>query len=176
MRTLTSLRFPSCRFATFSKGISRNPQEATSNSSSNSGRGAINLEHELSLQVRPTTGEIKINERFIRLSPNEFLFYFYFAQRAADGDPPVESLASIEGELKSLQEQYRPEMDLGHWASKVLQGLFDPNEDLRKWAGNIRSQLKKAGFDGFQIERLVPRRGHLAIELPPDHVGDLQAP
>ena len=39
----------------------------------------------------------------------------------------------------------------------------------------IATSLRSAGvepgiFDAVQIERLVPRRGHLAIEIPPEHV------
>jgi CRISPR-associated protein (TIGR02584 family) len=130
----------------------------------------INLEDELSVRVDPGSGEVAINERVVRFSPNEFLFYLLFARRAADGEPPVESFSSIEDNLASLRDEYLKEDNFGHWASRALQGRLDPSEDPRKWAASIRTQLKRAGFDAVQIERLVPRRGHLAIEIPPEHI------
>lgn len=130
----------------------------------------INLEDELSLRIEVTSAEVKINERVLRFSPNEFLFYLYFAQRAAAGELPVESFTAVGDDIFALKKRHQPENDFGHWASRALQGHFDPSEDARKWAASIRSQLKKAGFDTVQIERLVPRRGYLAIEVPAEHI------
>jgi CRISPR-associated protein (TIGR02584 family) len=130
----------------------------------------INLDDELSVRVETASSEVKINERVLRFSPNEFLLYLYFAKRAAAAELPVESFTAIGDELIALKKLHEPEADFGHWASKALQGRFDAAEDARKWAGNIRSQLKKAGFDNVQIERLVPRRGYLAIQIPPEHI------
>jgi CRISPR-associated protein (TIGR02584 family) len=130
----------------------------------------VNLEDELSIQIETATGEVKINERLLRFSPNEFLLYLYFAKRAAAGELPVESYTATGDGLAALKKLHEPPNDFGHWASKALAGRFDAAEDTRKWAGNIRTQLKKAGFDTVQIERLVPRRGYLGIEIPPEHI------
>lgn len=130
----------------------------------------INMEDELTVNVDPANCEVTINERVVKFSPNEFLFYLLFARRAADGEPPVESFSCIEVELVTLRDEFLKTDDFGHWASRALQGRLDPSEDPRKWAASIRTQLKKAGFDAVQIERLVPRRGHLAIEIPPEHI------
>ncbi|MBV8226076.1 MAG: TIGR02584 family CRISPR-associated protein [Verrucomicrobia bacterium] len=131
---------------------------------------AVNLEDELSVKLEPQTGELTVNEKTIRLSPNEFLYYFYFAERAADGKPPVDSYPAIGDHLEALRRKHEQESDFGHWASKALQGRFDASEDPRKWANNIRSQLRAAGFDRLQIERLVPMRGRLSIQIPSENI------
>jgi hypothetical protein len=79
-------------------------------------------------------------------------------------------LIAIETDLVDLKKSYERESDLGHWASRALQGRFDPSEDPRKWAANIRTQLRQAGFDPAQIERLVPHRGYLAVDVPAEHI------
>jgi CRISPR-associated protein (TIGR02584 family) len=130
----------------------------------------MNLEDELTVKVDRNGGEVRINDRLVRLGPNEFLFYLYFAKRAAGGQSPVESLPAIEDDLKRLKQDEEPANDLGHWASRALSGRFDPQEDLRKWANTIRTQITRAGFDKLQVNRLVPHRGHLAIQVPATHV------
>lgn len=132
---------------------------------------AINLEHELSIRVDTNLSEVVINDKTIRLSPNEFLFYLCFAKRAKDRKKPIDSLIAIETDLIRLKTSYERESDLGHWASRALQGgRFDASEDPRKWAANIRTQLRRAGLDPAQIERLVPHRGYLAIDVPAEHI------
>lgn len=130
----------------------------------------MNLDDELMVKVDRKTGEIRLNDRAVRLGPNEFLFFLYFAKRAAAGQSPVESLPVIGDDLKRLKEEEEPANDFGHWASRALAGRFDPQEDLRKWANTIRTQFTRAGFDKLQVDRLVPHRGHLAIQVPSTHV------
>lgn len=82
----------------------------------------------------------------------------------------MDSFASIAEPLKDLLAEYQVADNFGHWSHSALSNHFDPGEDLRKWASSIRAKLKKAGFEPIQIDRLVPRRGHLAIELPPENI------
>jgi hypothetical protein len=132
---------------------------------------AVNLDDELSIKLEPKTGELIVNGKDIRLSPNEFLYYLYFAERAANEKSPVDAYAAIGEQLEALRRKHEDESDLGHWASKALQsGRFDASEDPRKWANNIRSQLRAAGFDRLQIERLVPMRGRLSIQIPSENI------
>lgn len=131
---------------------------------------AVNLEDELSIKLEPDTGELTVNDKSVRLSPNEFLYYLYFAERAANGKPPIDSYAAIGDHLAALRHKHEQQSDLGHWASKALQGRFDASEDPRKWANNIRSQLRAAGFDRLQINRLVPMRGRLSIQIPSENI------
>ena len=131
---------------------------------------ALNIDNELTVVVDTEAGELRINERVVRLSPNEFLFYLFFARRAAAGERPIESFAELDGALESLRTEFLRKDDFGHWAGKALPSTFDANEDSRKWASNIRTTLRKNEFDSMQIDRLVPRRGYLAIEIPAEQI------
>ncbi len=62
------------------------------------------------------------------------------------------------------------EDDPSHWSNRSLPSSFDPSEDPRKWCSAIRTKLKRADFDSYQIERLVLRGGCVAIELSADQV------
>ncbi len=130
----------------------------------------INVEDDLLAQLDTDRGSLSITGRDISLSANEFLLYLFFALRAKDGKPPVESYGSIDEDLKDLKAEHLRQDNFGHWSHQVLNSQFDAGEDLRKWASNIRAKLKRADFDSFQIDRLVPRGGHLAIDLPPENI------
>lgn len=130
----------------------------------------LNIDDDLRVQLDTVSGSFTVNERSISLSANEFLLYLFFARRACEGQPPVVAYAAIEEDLRDLKEEYLMPDQFGHWSQQALSGRFDAGEDLRKWASNIRSKLKSAEFDGFQIDRLVPRGRHLAIDLPPEHL------
>ena len=131
----------------------------------------INIDEDLIVQLDTGSAAFTVSGRSISLSPNEFLFYLFFARKAVEGQPPVESYAAIGEDLEDLKTEYLKEDNLGHWSQRALGGQFDAGEDLRKWASNIRGKLKVAGFDAFQVERLVPHAGYLGIELPRDHLG-----
>lgn len=132
---------------------------------------AINVDSELSIRVDTRSGDVAINEKKLRFGPNEFLFYLYFAQRTKNRKKAIEGLNTIEAELTALKESHRRDTDPERWANRALRGSrFDPSEDLRKWAASIRKHLKRAGFDSGQIERLVPHRGYLAIDVPAEHI------
>ena len=75
----------------------------------------------------------------------------------------------IGDELQELRDELHQPDNFSHWTHKALSN-YDPTEDPRKLASSIRVKLKAAGFDSFQIQRLVPRNGHLGIELPKESV------
>lgn len=90
--------------------------------------------------------------------------------RARGAQPPVESYASIGEDLKDLKAEYLVANNLGHWSQQALSTQFDAGGDLRKWASNIRAKLKRADLEPIQVDCLVPRGGHLAIDLPPENI------
>lgn len=130
----------------------------------------INVDDDLIVQLDTSRGGLSVTGRDISLSANEFLLYLFFAIRARDGKPPVESYGTINEDLKDLKAEHLATDNFGHWSHQALGSQFDAGEDLRKWASNIRAKLKRTEFDSFQIDRLVPRGGHLAIDLPPEKI------
>lgn len=126
----------------------------------------LNVDDDLVVQINLANGAFSVSGKSISLSPNEFLLYLFFALRAREGAPPVPSYAVIGEDLRDLRSDHLRENDFSHWSQQALGNQFDPGEDLRKWTSNIRAKLKKAGFEPFQVDRLVPRGGHLAIDLP----------
>lgn len=86
-----------------------------------------------------------------------------------DDQSPLGGFGEIGQDLEDLNGEYLKSDDFSHWTQKALSN-YDPNEDPRKWASSIRGKLRKAGLEGFQIDRLVPRNGHLAIELPKESI------
>lgn len=132
---------------------------------------SINVTEDLSVQLSTQTGRLLVSGQEVALSANEFLVYLYFVRRAFEGRGPIAAYGSIsEGELKDLKEEFRKADDFSHWSHNALGSRFDPNEDLRKWLSSIRAKLRKLGYEGYQIDRLVPRAGHIAIELPQESV------
>lgn len=130
----------------------------------------INVNDDLLVQLDTATGKLVVNDRSVSLSPNEFLLYLFFARRAAEGLAPVVSYSAIEEPLRDLKSEFLEPDQFGHWSQQALSRSFDAGEDLRKWASNIRTKLKSAEFEPFQVDRLVPRGGHLALDLPPDAI------
>jgi hypothetical protein len=129
----------------------------------------INVTNDLAVQLLTDSGEFNVSGQVVNLSPNEFLLYLYFARRVLDGLSPLGSYLDIGDELQDLHDELRQPENFSHWTHKALSN-YDPTEDPRKWASSIRGKLKAAGFDNFQVERLVPHNGHLAIELPKESV------
>lgn len=130
----------------------------------------INVDEDLILQLQTETGKVLVSGEEVNLSPNEFLLYLYFARRALEFMPALGNYADIGDDLDDLRNEFRREDDFSHWSGKALTSDLDPNEDLRKWASSIRAKLKKAGYDSFQVQRLVPHGGHLAIDLPRENI------
>ncbi|MEX0287790.1 MAG: CRISPR-associated ring nuclease Csm6 [Flavobacteriaceae bacterium] len=130
----------------------------------------INVTDDLTIQLSTKTGELIVSGESINLSANEFLIYLYFARRVLDGLPSLGGYALIGDDLQDLRDEHLEEDDFSHWTQRSLTGSFEASEDTRKWISSIRGKLRRAGFENFQIDRLVPRGGHLAIELPKESV------
>ena len=130
----------------------------------------INVDDDLLVQIDTKKGSFRVNDREISLSDKEFLLYLFFALRVEEGQGKVGSYAEIEDALKDLREHYLKDhdKDFGHWSQVDLGVHFDAGEECRKWASTIRTKLKSADFQAFQIDRLVPAKGNLAIDLPPE--------
>jgi CRISPR-associated protein (TIGR02584 family) len=132
---------------------------------------AINIADELSVRLNTSSGELVVNGKTVRLGPNEFLLYLYFAKRAKGRGKPIDALVSVEHELANLKKANSRPTDLGHWASRALDSAgFNAKEDLRKWIASIRKHFRDAGFDPSEVDRLVPHRGYLAIDVPAEHI------
>lgn len=129
----------------------------------------LNVADDLDVQLLTDSGEFYVSGRAVSLSPNEFLLYLYFARRVLDGQPPLGNYMDIGDELQDLNDELKQAKNFSHWTNKALSN-YDPTEDPRKLASSIRSKLRAAGFDNFQVKRLVPRGGHFAIELPKESV------
>ncbi|WP_269538044.1 CRISPR-associated ring nuclease Csm6 [Cerasicoccus fimbriatus] len=132
---------------------------------------SINVSEDLAIQLGTLAGRLLISGQEIALSANEFLLYLYFARRVCEGRGPIASYGVItEDELSDLAEEFKVSDNFNHWSHNALSNTFDSNEDPRKWLSSIRGKLRKAGFEGYQVDRLVPRAGHIAIELPQESV------
>lgn len=131
---------------------------------------SINVDDDLVVQLDTARADIIITGKKISLSPNEFLLYLFFAHRAIEGEPPVDSYAAVGEPLKDLKAEYLVEDNFGHWSQQALSNQFDPGEDLRKWASSIRKKLRNAEFEPFQVDRLVPNSSHFGIQIPPDGI------
>lgn len=129
----------------------------------------INVTDDLAVQLLTDSGEFNVSGKEVSLSANEFLLYLYFARRVIDGQPPLGGYGEIGGGLQDLNDEYLKPDNFSHWSSRALSN-YDQSEDPRKWASSIRGKLRTAGFDNFQVDRLVPRNGHLAIELPKESI------
>lgn len=129
----------------------------------------LNVADDLAIQLLTETAEFKVSGVLISLSPNEFLFYLFFACRVINGLPPLGAYLDIGDDLKNLREEFHKPKNMSYWTHKALKN-YDPTEDPRKWASSIRGKIRAANFESFQIERLVPRNGFLGIDLPNDCV------
>lgn len=129
----------------------------------------MNVTDDLAVQLLTETAEFNVSGLVVNLSPNEFLFYLFFARRVLDGLPPLGGYLDIGDELQDLRDEFHKPDDMSHWTHKALAN-YDPTEDPRKLASSIRAKLRAADFESFQVERLVPHNGFLGIELPGDCV------
>lgn len=130
----------------------------------------INVDDDLFVQIDTRVGTLTVNGREISLSGKEFLLYLFFTLRAADEQGPVGSFSEIEDDLKDLKDRYLQVNCFGHWTQVDLGVHFDAGEECRKWASSIRTKLKSADFQSFQVDRLVPKGGNLVISLLPENL------
>lgn len=130
---------------------------------------SISVKEDLFVQVDTRRGVINVSGKEIALSPNEFLFYLFFAKHAQASKSPVEAYATIVDDLTDLANEFKPEDDFNHWSYKAGQKILG-DEDLRKWASSIRKKIEIAGFDEVEVNLLVPKRARLVIDLPPEAI------
>jgi len=130
----------------------------------------LNIDHDLEVSLNADRGEVFVNGKPIQLSAFEFGFYLFFAKRAAAGRSPIAAYADLDEPLRELAHEHQQADDFGHWSQDLLEREFDIKEDARKWASSIRGKLRQAGFGSYQIDRLVPGKGHLAIQIPPEDI------
>lgn len=131
----------------------------------------MNYEDELSININPADGSLLVNDIPVSLSPAVFMFYLYFALRASEGYPVLKAFLDINpDDLINIVETHQVPSDFNHWTYKVNLETLDLSEDPRKWASQARKSFEKAGFDKLQIERLVPKRGNLSIEVPVNNI------
>lgn len=130
---------------------------------------SISVKEDLFVQVDTRRGVINVSGKEIPLSPNEFLFYLFFAKHAQASKSPVEAYATIVDELTDLANEFKPGDDFNHWSYKAGQKILG-DEDPRKWASSIRKKIETAGFDDVEVNLLVPKRARLVIDLPPEAI------
>jgi len=130
---------------------------------------SVSVTEDLFVQVDTVRGLIIVNGSEIQLSPNEFLYYLFFAKEAVESRSPIESYALIGDDLLDRRAGFLPEDDLNHWSHRASDKI-DANEDLRKWAASIRKKIENADFDKVEVELLVPKRARLSIDLPPEAI------
>lgn len=131
---------------------------------------ALDVDSELELNIDLKRGELRINHAMLRLPPAPFAFYAALAKRAALNTGPLEQYLDLAPELGKLARQYLEPDDFAHWSHAVLEAELDPKEQFRKWAADIRQRLKNEGFSTLDIQRLVPQRGRISIEVSPENI------
>lgn len=130
----------------------------------------------LRLDGNPDKPRARVGERKLALSPMSFAFLLFFARRAADDEGPLAALSDLR--LEDLRETAAPyregrESRFGHWSHALFERspeTWEPKEEPRRIASDLRTKLRKAGFDPIQIDHLVPRRDRLETSLPPDFI------
>lgn len=130
---------------------------------------SLNAEEDLRIALDTAKGSLRVNGEAVSLSDREYLFYLAFARRAKQGKPPLRAFPDIEADMRSSREDYLAADNFGHWSHEAL-NRFDAAEDPRRLASAIRAKLGDCGFGEGQVARLVPRKGGLAIELPPESI------
>lgn len=133
---------------------------------------ALDPEQDLAADLWPREGLLRINRRRIDLSPREFALYLQFALSARDeGGARIGALDDLPPDaLHTVAREHRDPDDLSQWAHRVLESPETGEEDIRKLLSSIRAKLRRAGCDGLAVERAVPRRGRLSIDLPEDQI------
>jgi len=130
-------------------------------------RRALSRGEDTPVFADPEKGFLRIGDQSLEFNPREYVYYLAFLKRASEGEKPLLQAVDMDAEsLRELAREYRRQGDFSHWANQFLENSDNlEDEDGRKMASSIRTKLKKAGFDKLQIDRLVPRRGRLSIDL-----------
>lgn len=134
-------------------------------------RRVADFDSGLKVRVIPDKGELWINERHVPVAPREFAFMLYFASRVLKGEHALAAYDQFtRAELKAVTEPHSPANNFAHWAHVVFENDWEPKEDPRRIASSLRAKMKAAGLDPLAIDRLVPVRGRISMDLDPADV------
>jgi len=132
---------------------------------------ALDPEQDLPVDLWPRQGFLQVDRRRVDLSPREFALYLRFALWARDGGARIGAIDDLPADaLHEVARSYSHPDDLAQWTQRVLETGETDEEDVRKLLSSIRAKLRRAGFDNLAVERLVPRRGRLSIDLPAEQL------
>ncbi|TVR50716.1 MAG: TIGR02584 family CRISPR-associated protein [Puniceicoccaceae bacterium] len=127
---------------------------------------ALDLDREVSIEFTPAGGQLRVNHLPIQLSPREYALYLWFARRVLDHTGPLPSLNHLEADdLKQEAARHNHPQVPPSWVAPVLDSGNATEEDARRLLSSIRNKMKSAGIDPVAIDRLVPRRGRLSIQI-----------
>jgi len=127
---------------------------------------ARNFEYECDLK----SGILLLNGIPLCCSHMEFVFYAYFLYRTQKGFIPLSTYAGLEKELRNFALAHHDPESLDHWTHTCIESNIDGNEDPRKWAHNLRKKLVNFGCSALAVNRLVPCRGRLSIDIPSENI------
>ncbi len=131
-------------------------------------RRVASLNLDLLVECDLQKGLLLIDGNELPVTPLEFAYYAIFLQRAADEKAPLTQYAELDQAMNELASAWSDPEDFGHWTHAVLEANFDSLEDPRKLAYSLRKRMSEIGLEPWQVDRLVPRRGRLSIDLSPD--------
>ena len=130
---------------------------------------ALNIDDDLEVAIETAAGCVQINGKIIRLSPMEFAFFVFYAERALKESGPFKNYEDMgDSALKEIGDKYKNSQDFDHWSYRL--STFDAAEDAKKHSSSIRAKLAKAGFNKLEQARLTPNRGDLRINLPSEAI------
>ena len=109
---------------------------------------------------------VSVEERRIALAPLEFALLGTMAQFAKAGRSPLPDYTSLGDPVRRFGATHFRADDFGHWSHRVAESHLDPKEDFRRIFSNLRSRLREAGVPGVHIDRIVPQRGRISMDLP----------
>ncbi len=133
-------------------------------------RQAAGIETKTHIEIDLKRGRVKISDIVIPTSNKEFAFYATLAQRAADSLPPLQQYRELEMPLQEFTEKHHCPASFSHWSNLVIETPMDPKEDYRRHASSLRAHLRDAGFNHTQINRLLPEKGRISIDIPPSNI------
>ena len=133
-------------------------------------RQAAGIEIKTHIEIDLKRGRVKISDTIIPTSDKEFAFYATLAQRAADALPPLRQYRELEEPVQAFTKKHHCPDIFSHWSNLVVEAPMDPKEDFRRHASSLRAHLRAAGFNDIQINRLLPEKGRISINLRPDNI------
>ncbi len=129
---------------------------------------------EIKLKVFLKQPRIEVNGREIPLSAREQILMLVLAERAKAKQPPLYKFQSALDRLAEMKERLKQTAIPGDWLDwrgAVNEAKFESEDDIRRVLTTIRSKLQKTlGELGSALMQLLPRRGHFALDLPPENI------